>query len=448
MSNRQQTVDLNDLLSIVRRHRNWVYSSFCLAIILAIIFNLLPPTYEARVTLRVKPAVRALSDTAGATWSSEELARQKMYTYAELIKSRKVVETAINKINTEGTVPLTYENVVNRITVRPLKDTEILNVFVLSASPTEAQMLVNELVAAFNERLLDIVRAESKEARIFIGERLAEVRRDLDSAEKTLVDYKKSNQLVAINEQTKTFVERQSVIKRLEAENRLALEAAHAKLRTPAIIVDTPVVQQYRSRLAEQEAELAGLLKNLTVQHPRVINLQASIAENRIKLQTELLRIARGEVALNETQKTTLKQINDKSEQELAKLPAKETGLARLMLNYSVAEGLYAMLAKRYEEARISEVMESTNIQIFDMASLPEEPVKPRKNLNLSIAALLGLFIGTMLTFVIEYFYKTIDTAEDLRQYAPVRVIGIIPRLDPKPRWKLGPHNVEGDSNG
>jgi capsular polysaccharide biosynthesis protein len=92
--------------------------------------------------------------------------------------------------------------------------------------------------------------------------------------------------------------------------------------------------------------------------------------------------------------------------------------------------------------------MESTNIQIFDMASLPEEPVKPRKNLNLSIAALLGLFIGTMLTFVIEYFYKTIDTAEDLRQYAPVRVIGIIPRLDPKPRWKLGPHNVEGDSNG
>ena len=444
----QQRIDLHGLIAIVRRHRNWVYCIFCFAIILAIIFNLMPPTYEAKVTIRVKPAARGLTDTTGGGWSSEELARQKMYTYAELIKSRTVVEAAISKLVSDEQAPLAYENVVNRITVRPMKDTEILNMFVLAGTPQEAQLLANALSQAFGERLLYIVRAESKETRVFIGERLAEIKRDLDKAEKALVEYKKNNQVVAINEQTKTFVERQSIIKRLETENKLALEAARAKLKTPSIIVDTPVVQQYRARLAEQEAELAGLLKNLTDQHPRVQNLQASIAENRIKLQTELMRIARGEVSLSETQQSTLQRIITQEEKELAKLPATETRLARLMLDYSVAEGIYTLLAKRYEEARISEIMESTNIQVFDMAFLPEDPVRPRKTLNLSIAAFLGLFIGTMSTFVVEYFFKTIDTAEDLHRYLGLNVIGIVPRLDAKPRWKIGKERIEGESHG
>ena len=250
-----------------------------------------------------------------------------------------------------------------------------------------------------------------------------------------MVDYKKNNQVVAISEQTKTIVERQSNLKKLEAENRLALEAARAKMKTPSIIADTPVIQQYRSRLADQEAELAGLLKNYTDQHPRVKSLQASIAENRTKLQSELVRIARGEVSLSEAQKSTLQQINSLEEKESIKLPATETGLARLMLDYSVAEGLYTMLAKRYEEARIVEIMESTNVQIVDMAALPDEPVKPRKTLNLVIAAFLGIFTGTMVTFVVEYFYKTIDTAEDVRQYLNLRVIGSIPRIDAKSCW-------------
>ncbi len=443
----QDRIEIHEILSIVRRRRNWVYSTFCVAIVLAIIFNMLPPTYEAKVTIRVKPATRSVTDAASVPWSSEELTK-KMYTFAELIKSRTVVEAAIEKSASGDTEPLNFENVAGRIRVRPLKDTEILEVAVLAGSPLEAQTFANALADAFNERLLNIVRAESKEARVFIGERLADVKRDLDKAEKALTEHKLTNQVVAINEQARTFVERQSNLKKLEAENRLALEAARAKMKTPSVIVDTPLLQQYRNRLAEQEAELAVLLKSLTDEHPRVVNAQTALAETRAKLQNELLRIARGEVSLGETQKTTLQQINSLEEKELARLPAAETRLARLMLDYSVAEGVYTMLAKRYEEARISEVMESTNVQIFDMAALPKDPVKPLKTFNLVIAAFLGLFIGTMLTFVIEYFYKTIDTPEDAARYLDLPVIGIVPRLEANTRWKIWQARIRRETDG
>lgn len=442
-------MDLHGLIAIVRRHRKVVYYSLCVAIILAVIVNLMPPTYEAKVTIRVKPAARGLTEAAGAAWSSEELARQKMYTYAELIKSRAVVDAAIRKIGGEKGKQLSYESIVGSITVRPLKDTEILNILVLADSPAEAQTIVNAVAVAFNERLVEFVRAESKDARVFIGERLVEVKRDLEKAEKALVDYKGVNQVVAISEQTKNFVERQSNLKRLEAENKLALEAARAKMKTPAIIVDTPVLQQVRGRLAEQEAELAGLLKNFTEEHPRVRTLKASIAENRIKLNAELARLAKSEVSLGETQKSTLQRITSEEDKEMAKLPVKERGLARLMRDYTVAEELYTMLAKRYEESRISEIMEPTNVQIVDLAALPEAPVKPRKTINFILATVLGLMIGTMIAFVVEYFFKTIDTAEDIRTYLDLRVIGSIPRVEivPISRWKVLKSKVKGEKN-
>lgn len=433
----EEQLDLHGILSIVKRHRKIVYYTLCLAIILAVLVNLLPPTYEARVVIRVVPSAKALTDMTVASWSSEELARQKMYTYAELIRSRTVVEAMLDKVNPGRKDALTYEKVIGRISVRPLKDTEILNVFVSADTPEEAQMLVNALAVAFNERLVDIVRAEGKEARIFIGERFAEVKRDLDTAEKALSEYKKANRVIAISEQTKSFVERQAIIKKLEAENRLALEAARTKVRNTSVIQDTPALAQYRIRLMEAETELAGVLKNYTEQHPRVKALRASIVDNQNMINAELARIAAGEISLSETQQSALHHINSQAELEAANLPATETKVARLMLDYSVAEGLYTMLAKRYEDSRISEIKESTNVQIIDMAYLPGSPVKPRKHLNLAIAAVLGLFTGTMLTFVAEYFFKTIDTAEDVRRYLNLRVIGSIPQTAPKPGWKV-----------
>ena len=432
----QEQLDLRSLLAIVTRRRKAVYISFCLAMLLAVAINLSPPTYEAKVTLRVKPASRGLTDTTSIAWSLEET-KQKMYTFAELIKSRTVLDAAVGKINAEQKISVDYDDVFGKVSVRPLKDTEVLNIFALANSPQEAQLIVNSVALAFNEQLRDIVRAESKETRIFIGERLSDVKRELEKTERALVDYQAKNKAIAITEQTRNIVDRQSAIKKLEAENKLAVEAARAKVNKPSIIPDTPVIQQYRTRLAEQEVELAGLLKSHTAQHPLVVKLQASITENRKKLQTELARIAKGEVVLSETQKMTLRSLSLAEESEMAKIPEKERGLARLLRDYKVAEELYTMLAKRYEEARISEIMESANVQIVDMAALPEDPVKPRKILNFALAAFLGIFVGIMITFVVEFFNKTIDTAEDVRYYLNQRVIGSIPRRSSESRWKL-----------
>ena len=100
-----------------------------------------------------------------------------------------------------------------------------------------------------------------------------------------------------------------------------------------------------------------------------------------------------------------------------------------MALKHSVAETTYSTLAKRYEEARINEIMEASSLNIIDMAALPEEPVKPKKVFNLCLGLFLGLFVGILSTFFLEYFYKTVDSVEDLRRCLSAPVIGSIPRV-------------------
>ena len=310
---------------------------------------------------------------------------------------------------------------------------------ILAGTPEDAQKAADFLLTTFNAKLTDIVRLQGKESRVFIGSRLEEAKKELDKTEEALVDFKSKNQTVSISEQTRTFVERQANLRRLAVDNQLALEKAWAQVRSPALITDTPTITNYKSRLADQEAELAALLKNHTEKHPKVKTLQAAMAETKAKLNEELKRVAQGELALGQTQRATIARLSSQEEQEMAMLPAKEQGLARLMLNYSVAQELYVMLAKRYEDARISEVMQPTNVQVVDVAALPEKTARPRWLLNFAIAGLLGMFFGLSSAFIADYFYKTIDTAEDVKNYLGLRVIGTIPVIACKRnRGKLG----------
>lgn len=81
------------------------------------------------------------------------------------------------------------------------------------------------------------------------------------------------------------------------------------------------------------------------------------------------------------------------------------------------------------EESRI--VYETGgNISIIDKAKVPENPVKPKKALNVAIAFFIGVMASVGLVFVLEYMDRTIKTEEDVEKYLGLPVIGIIPKTE------------------
>ena len=79
------------------------------------------------------------------------------------------------------------------------------------------------------------------------------------------------------------------------------------------------------------------------------------------------------------------------------------------------------------EEAKVAEVAVSTEVQVVDTATLPEDPVKPKKLLTLLLAAFLGIFGGSSFVIAKELMNRTIKTTDDVANYLDLPVLGSVP---------------------
>ena len=458
----ETTIDLRDIIKVLKKRSKLIIGIFLIFVVTAAIVSyMIAPTYEATTALRIKQAKGLANSLLGdITGGSSGATKQQMSTYAEILKSRTVVQQVIDETQKDKEVKPSYEGFVGRITTQPVKDTEILNVKVQAGSPEEAQYLANELVVAFLERMTALVRSEQSKVREFIGERMQASKIELESAESELQKYKQNQRIVAPADETKALVDKLSTLDKLDADNRVAIEASQARLNSAeqqlgrqktGFIADNPLIQQHKLKLAELEVDLVGLSQTYTDSHPKVKATKAAISETRNRLSAEIAKVvnadsissnplhqgllqsklqAEAELAVAAARQQAIKKVQTDSEEQLNKLPGKEQGLVRVMRDAAVAQEIYIMLAKRYEEARINEVMEPTDVQIVDVAVAPKGPIKPNKRLNVAIAAILGLFVGTGLAFALEYMNRTIRTADDVEQYLGLPVLGSIPAVD------------------
>ena len=133
-------------------------------------------------------------------------------------------------------------------------------------------------------------------------------------------------------------------------------------------------------------------------------------------------------------------------EKRLEKLLDKELRVARLERAVRVSENIYLLLLEKHQEARINEVMEFGDVRIIDKALAPNEPIKPRKILNLAIGGILGLMAGVMLAFFGEYMDNTIKNTEDVERILNLPILGVIPKdtseKKKKRKYKIDNNNI------
>lgn len=77
--------------------------------------------------------------------------------YAELMKSRPVVEDVIEKLN----LPYTYKQVLNMISLSVVNDTRIINISATSVDPKEAMEIANQLARTAKQRLPKVMDSPS-----------------------------------------------------------------------------------------------------------------------------------------------------------------------------------------------------------------------------------------------------------------------------------------------
>lgn len=463
-----------DYFQIVYRRRWVVLGAFFGVMLSAAIYSwTVSPVYEATTTVMFEVGSRRIP-ILGITGFME---RQNIINnQVEILKSRTLASNVVDRLQSSHAgyspavlaSPDPVSKLMRGITVRSVRDTDIIEVQARGPTPGDAVIVANAVGEAYVDLNLQHLRGEITEVRRFLEEQLPEVQMHLRTAEEALRQYKQRQKVAALSEETKGLIEGLTEVEQLyfeteadliSAERRLAtlndqLSARRGALAEEILTVSSPKVKELRSTLAELETGVSRyVIQGLPEDHPRIRELLAEIEQTKTELEEEMVDIlAEGlgiadplsfsqglveailrleiDVAALRAKRDALKAPLDAFDRQLQTLPEKEMELARLTRDFQVSDHIYRMLMEKYEEARITEAGEIGNVRIIDEAARPTAPIRPRRLLNLLLAGLMGTVLGLGGAFVLEYLDVSVKSMAEVDHFLKLPILGSIPEVD------------------
>jgi succinoglycan biosynthesis transport protein ExoP len=334
------------------------------------------------------------------------------------------------------------------LTVTPIRNSRLVDVKYRLSDAELAARLVNSVAKNYIEQNLEYKFLASKEASDWLGERLAEQRRQVETAEAALQRYREQNDAISVADRENIVVQKladlNAAVTRAKTE-RFQKEALYKQLQAlakdgspldsfPAILTNS-YIQQQKAELSQLQTQYAQLSDKLGDKHPDIIKVRSAIDLVEKRLSGEIAKVVE---SVRSEYQAALAQENS-----LVGALNQQKGVAMAMnrkaIDYGVLERdvegsrqMYQSLMQRAKETGVSSELKTSNIRIVDAAERPNTPVSPRRALNFTLAILGGAVLAFGLAFFFEYVDSRIKSPDEIRAHLGLPSLGMIPVVDPK----------------
>jgi capsular exopolysaccharide synthesis family protein len=332
--------------------------------------------------------------------------------------------------------------------IEPLPNSQIVKISFDSTDAELSAKIANAVADAYIENDLEARSMMTQRAKVWLTQRMADLRKNLEESEKALQQYREKeniidNKGVVLGGSAKQLEELSTNLvagkQRLSDAQGIYNQVKDyqsgqidALISLPAI-QKNPGVQRTKENVAEAARKLSELQGRYTAAHPKVIAADAELRAARDALKREVqsavngitreYELARANVAANTREL-------DQVKAEIQGITRKEFKLSVLMRDVESSKQLYDMFVSRAKETDVASNFESTAGRIVDPAVVPPYPIKPKKTKFVGIALMLGLLGGIALVFLKDYMDNTMHNAADVERRLGMEVLGMMQKLE------------------
>lgn len=346
---------------------------------------------------------------------------------------------------------------LDQLKIEPIRNSRLVKIHFDSHHPDLSTRVPNTLAEMYIQQRLESRFTATEQAKEWLARQLDELKGKVERADETLQSFGSKHDIISLEEKENIIMQRltelNEALTKAESE-RMAKEALYNQAKEPNFdslpsVLENKLVQELKQNSIQLEAQYMKLLENFKPGYPEMKRLKDQMETIQKRLSVEIGKIIAGIKSEYESslRKESLLRIAFE-EQKAKAMDMKQKAIQYNILKREADTNkeLYRGLLQRMKEAGVSAGITASNIQVIDRAEMPTRPFKPNKQLNLILAAVVGLFLGVGLAFFFEHLDNTVKTPEDVEGLISLPSFGMVPEISYGKRNGLQPgkfHRVE-----
>ncbi|MCC5941863.1 MAG: polysaccharide biosynthesis tyrosine autokinase [Balneolaceae bacterium] len=385
--------------------------------------------------------------------------------------------------STKVSVDALASRIRNRLNVDQVdRDTDVLRISFTTLHPLESKYLVNTTIDTYTEVSARQRRSAANSALAFLEQERADAESRLTNSEEALRDYMSRTNLVQIDGQTTTVINRLAELESQRQQVQVqrvginsSIEAYEGQLEQirPGLAEQfadniSATMERSQFRLAELETERTLLLqrnpslRNNPELEPQFVNLEDEIQQlknqiNRMaadllgdesdifvgflnsseggltgrimELRQRLIQLRIEESQLNAQEEVLTQRVEEENE-FFDGLPENMIEYARLQRETMVNEQLYSTISEQFTQTTLWEQTQFGAGRPLDYGLAPMSPSGPNRALYTLIGLMLGGVFSIGFVFTRENLNRTIDGTEKLKRTG-YPLLATIPDMNP-----------------
>lgn len=298
--------------------------------------------------------------------------------YISILRSRTVLDRLIERFQLQKVYWDRYMETARRDLVKFTSVDEdrksgVITIRVRDRSRQRARDIANGYVEELNRVAAELNMSAAHRERVFIEQRLATVKNELDTSSRQFSEYASKNTAIDIKEQSRAMVEAAALL---------------------------------QGQLIAAQSELQGLEQIYTENNVRVRSLKSRITE--LERQLQKLGGTESDLATTAPSKDIYPSIR--------KLPLLGVQWADLYRRVKMQETVFELLTQQYELAKVQEAKELPTVRVLDPADIPERKSSPKRMLILAMGAIMSLVVSSAFILVKEY-WNQLDPADERKAF-------------------------------
>ncbi|MBM9594029.1 GumC family protein [Roseitranquillus sediminis] len=335
------------------------------------------------------------------------------------------------------------ENVLNGLRLRPVNDSDVIEIGYVSGNPRLSAQIVNAIADQYIVDQLEGKLETFRSGTSWLTERVAELQQRVEAAEASVlaaqarVAEEAGSSLDALNQQLATLTGALAAtrgevtqIQARYARLRDALQGG-AEMGTISELRDSPIIANLRRRESTLKTEDDQLARAFPPTHPSREQNATEMASVRREMADEarlILESVRLDLETAQEREAQLARDVRRVEEQVLRLSTNSVEIRNLEREAQASRILYENLLSRLQETNAQRDLQTADARILTPAEPPLYPINSAKNRTLMTSLVVGAALGIGIVFLLDKLNSTFRSPQMVEQMTGQPVLATIPR--------------------